>query len=146
MQPTSQLTHILGQIPWDLTQSAQDNIEHLPEVLDEPGRYPAIAQLLNRPIPGLRRVKIYYPMTEDYYHPVEYATQRDITPIEVLNSMSEFYAQPFTQANADAIGQLMGQEVVLALPDDRVADLLGGHVFFEGLMPYQDAFTLSLGS
>lgn len=146
MQPIDRLVHILNQVPWNITQSTEENLESLPEILEDPVKYQHLSRFLTTPILGLRRIKLYYPISEDYFHPVEYASQTDISPLEVLRSITAFYDLPFTQANADAISRLTGQPTYQVEPDERIFDSQGGHVFFEGLIPHDDGYTLSLGS
>src|SRR4051794_21930603 len=103
--PSQQLQQLIGDALWRISQPATDNISDLLEA-----DYPGVCKALNAAIPGLYLVVIYYPVLGgEYHHRIEYTPQQPITPLQVLSSISEFYAQPFTQENAEAIGDLLNE-------------------------------------
>ena len=148
--PVQQLQRALGDVSWNITHDADLNIEGISDLRGQE----QLNSLLT-PIPGLYRVVIYYPVMagpghgDEYYHRVEYATPTPITPLQVLISISEFYRQPFTRANYDAIVQLKGKRYrpwFQPWTGMTIGDTLGDHVFFEGLTRYDDGFAIRLGS
>ena len=135
-QPEDDLARIMGEVPWNISRTFEENWESLPEVLP----------VLTQPVPGLHRLVVHYSITAHYLHRVEYRSLQPIRPIDVLASISQFYQLPYTQENEDAIRQIQGVGSGSVPPGTKIGDVLTDHVFFEGLGSYKDGFSLVLGS
>ena len=147
-----ELQYDLHGIPWTIGNGIQDNLAHLPEMIGESYELQDISEIINRlqqPISGLHHLVIYYPMEYNYHHRVEYGTNKAIAPQQVLESIEQFYDQPYTQENANAVIITGGgsTDKFYSVPSgSRTVEALGDYVFFEGLRPYKEGFTLRLGS
>src|SRR5665648_37118 len=93
-----------------------------------------------QPIPGLRRVVMYYPVVGNYFHRVEYVTTNDISALQVLESIIEFYRQPFTQENLEAIRYQTNTPYREIGPNETVLDQLDPARHLESLDVHEDGF------
>lgn len=141
MTTPAQLAQKIDLLPhWHVGDTVRDNLEYNLDRFEIERR---IAEL-SQPIPGLNRIVIYYPISE-YKHRVEYASAEPISPLQVLASINELYAQPITRANVDAIAEILGEPSEEPF-DDTVLGLDPDHGHFEGLERYQDGWAVRLGS
>ena len=151
-----ELNSALYPIPWIIGLGVQANFERIYEILNTykpPEKVLEAINRLNQPISGLHRLVIYYPVEyrTKYLHRIEYGTNKAIIPQQVLESIEDFYDQPFTQENADAIIAITmypGSHSVH--PGSKIRDTLfhnfSDYSLFQGLKPYKDGFTLYLKS
>lgn len=103
---------------------------------------------LNPPIYGLT---IYYPVSRyDEFpdSPITYATNRPISPIEILQSIVATYKTPLQRANIEAYIREDEDQYshLLDTPNPILSDTMGDRVFLESLQPYENGYVLSLGS
>ena len=148
-----ELLQSFERVHWTIGNGVEDNLTRISEIpndFEEPQTVLEIIERLKRPISGLHRLVIYYAVESatGYLHRVEYRTNKAITPQQVLESIEQFYDQPYTQENADTIFSITGEpsEYWLIPPGPRIVDSLHGNIFFEGLRPYKDGFKVNLGS
>ena len=149
-----ELQQSFERVHWTVGAGIQNNLARLPKWIsffEEPQTVLEIIERLQKPISGLHRLVIYYPVESGtgYIHRVEYETNRAITPQQVLESIEQFYDQPYTQENLNAILAITGEpadEYTPVPPGSKIVESLFKHVFFEGLRPYKDGFALDLGS
>ena len=133
---------ILVGVPWDL-EDPMGHLANLSEIYI-PEAYVSLLSLLRKPILGLHRLVIYYPVDFKYYHRVEYASDRGITPLEVLMSIHHFYQQPYTQENVNAIAEIMGETPYEIEETTKLIETLRSGTQLEGLIPYRDGLALEI--
>ena len=149
-----ELQRSLVNIPWTIGKGVQYNLERIPEAIEfyAPQIALEIINRLQQSISGLHRLVIYYPMeywTENLQR-VEYATNKAISPQQVLESIEQFYDQPY-QGSIKAIIDIRKKVTGISrIPQpsssrSRIADNLLNRVNFEELRPYKEGFTLNLG-
>lgn len=130
------LLSVLSKIPYNLSSTYEDNVEFMNE--DSPEYLPS----LDRSFPvKSSTLTIYYEYFDELVK-TTYVLPGQVTPKEILQSISNFYQQELTQDNVDyLVGH--GYDVKVGEP---LWESLGNHVFFEGLLPHEDGFRLNLGS
>lgn len=132
-----QLLSVMDSLVWDLTQSTQKNLES----------YSSITEVLTRPVTGLDRLVLYYPLSDRYYQRVEYDLKGlQVSPLQVLESIEIFYDQPITWDNVAAIERESGDalDYVELTPNSTALQLLNVRTFLTGMRPFQDGFLLTL--
>ena len=138
------LVEKIGLLPhWGVNDSIQDNLDYNLDA-GSSGEGQRRIDEMRRPISGLHRLVLYYPIG-GYKQRVEYYTPQSISPMQVLESINAFYALPITQANIDALAAFDPELATYPVDEEgTIGELNPDRPYLDELKSYQDGFLVVL--